>query len=545
MLDQTIVNKLIAEDAFCSANFLQKVMTVSGDKDAPILILDKPYQSLSGSVKTSLSLNDLTLFSEEYASLYYEKGITPKDVVAVYVDDGVDYLMQFLAITSLGAIPAFINELLNKDILALFIDSLKVTEIFTTQEKKLTLQESFSESGLVLPPCTVKEQQQSFSGKLPLHYPFTHSETDPILITHSSGTTGIPKGVRTCNVSFTVGLRDRLTPPYPATTRLMNALPHAHSSSITFFMEGIVRGCQIKVQSTKDPVGFAKSIESFQPDNIIAFPYLYVDLCRLDLSVFDLSSVRFWSSTGDAAHEKHIRILTRYGTHEKEDGSLGKGSMHVDAVGSSEVGLGIFNPIRTNESRNINRCVGKPVSMVDIQVLGEYGEKLGANEVGKLAVRAPSLVQGYWNSSNITEKHRVSGYWLTGDLAYKDEEGNFYHIDRISDSIKTADGMLYSLLTEELVMTHFDDIYDCSIYSVTSADGTNEAVIKAELSNDAKVQNGTDGFLAEINAFLRQKDIPQLAAMTLVDHEVIHAPVGVTGKVLKRVLRDEARTEMA
>ena len=78
-------------------------------------------------------------------------------------------------------------------------------------------------------------------------------------------------------------------------------------------------------------------------------------------------------------------------------------------------------------TNNYNRCVGRPLDWVDAQILGENGEGLPPNVVGRLGVKAPSVTTGYWNNSLLTFRSRLSGYFLTGDLAYKDLWMNRFH----------------------------------------------------------------------------------------------------------------------
>ena len=107
------LEKLLSDENFGAGNFLHKVMDVSDDIDTPLLMLDIPYRSLGGKEYTSMSLSDLYSVCQEFSSFYYDQGVTAKDVVGIYLDDGIDYLIQFIALNSLGAISAFVNRDLN------------------------------------------------------------------------------------------------------------------------------------------------------------------------------------------------------------------------------------------------------------------------------------------------------------------------------------------------------------------------------------------------------------------------------------------------
>src|SRR5207302_996630 len=85
----------------------------------------------------------------------------------------------------------------------------------------------------------------------------------------------------------------------------------------------------------------------------------------------------------------------------------------------------------------------------DAAVLSEDGKPLPPGEVGRLGVRSPTLTPGYWNDSLTFHRLRLGGYWLTGDLSYRDEDGNFYHLDRAPDAIRTTAGIVFSTRTHE------------------------------------------------------------------------------------------------
>jgi hypothetical protein len=106
----------------------------------------------------------------------------------------------------------------------------------------------------------------------------------------------------------------------------------------------------------------------------------------------------------------------------------------TDGLGSSETGYSLFHNGHQPGKPKFERCVGKPMSFAEAAVLAEDGTPLPPGEPGRLGVRSPTLTPGYWNDSLTFHRLRLGGYWLTGDLAYRDEENNFYHLDRAPDA---------------------------------------------------------------------------------------------------------------
>ena len=154
--------------------------------------------------------------------------------------------------------------------------------------------------------------------------------------------------------------------------------------------------------------------------------------------------MQVWFNTGDAAHEAHIRALVPHGSHQTIGQDLQRrrvdGSVFVDGLGSSEAGYSVFHNRHTKDTSAYSRCVGKPISFAEAAVLAEDGTPLPPGRIGRLGLKSPTLTPGYWNDSLTWNRMRLGGYWLTGDLAHQDEEGNFYHLDRAPDAIRTRAG---------------------------------------------------------------------------------------------------------
>jgi len=191
--------------------------------------------------------------------------------------------------------------------------------------------------------------------------------------------------------------------------------------------------------------------------------------------------------------------------------------------------------VYTAGDQNFDRCVGLPQEWVEARVLADDGSEMPVGQVGKLGIKSPSVTSGYWNDSLLTHRSQLAGYWLTGDLVYQDNMGCFYHVDRITDAIRTAQGVLYSLQTEELILKNQRDVLDCTVLGVAAADGMQEAV--AWVYPQAGAQVDADQLLERINADQLAKQRPALTRVVMAGEGDI--PVGVTGKVMKNALRQK------
>jgi len=226
-----------------------------------------------------------------------------------------------------------------------------------------------------------------------------------------------------------------------------------------------------------------------------------------------------------------------------DKGARRPGSLFIDGLGSSEMGFSLFRAIHTPRTNVFNRCIGKPLEWVDATVLDDEGRKLPPYQIGKLGVKSPTITPGYWNDSLLTERTRMNGYWLTWDMFYYDEEKNFFHVDRIPDVIHTKKGPVYSLQTEELLMKFCPELADCTVVGVPE-DGKEGLLVPIALVRLKKfVVSEPDNLAAKLNQVLSTHQRQTLARVIIATEQVI--PLGPTGKVLKRDLREKYKGILA
>jgi acyl-coenzyme A synthetase/AMP-(fatty) acid ligase len=520
-----------------AGNFLDSALRVSPAPDETILTLERPFRPFFGGVFDNLSLSSLKSAADHYAAWYVRAGVRPKDPVAVYLDDGIEYLVHYIALTSLGAIPVLTNGNMPPEVAARHFRHVGAVGFFLDTAHRAALSGFLTREDTYRFVVTEEDLVVEARPALPEWFPFRHTPSDPIMIAHSSGTTGTPKAVLLQHGPFFHGVRYRMQVSSTGKPeRILSALPHSHNCAMAYLMLALLSGNQIYVASDHTGKNLGRRITEFRPTMVVSFPETYVELTEERLSAYDFSSVRFWFNGGDAAHEQHIRTLVALGSRE-ENGKKIPGSVFVDGMGSSEMGFSLLRSVHQPGSNQYDRCVGVPLEWASAAVLGEHGEILPPRVVGRLGVRAPSVTLGYWNDSLLTHQSQLAGYWLTGDLAYTDEEGRIYHVDRVPDVIRTSEGPLYTLASEELLLKHFAEFADCSIVGAPKGDGSFGGIVLVRLRAEQTTERTSErALLGSINQVLDAKGWPRVAAALVVDAAEI--PLGTTGKVLKRQLRE-------
>jgi acyl-coenzyme A synthetase/AMP-(fatty) acid ligase len=546
--------QIIRDGALGAGNVIHRLKEYGRSLDEQVLWTDGTWQAPDGTRPTALTLGELHETVEQYAGWYHAQGVRPRDPVAIHTYSSTEFAINFLALTSLGAIPSFVNGNLRPEIAREYVRRQGAVGAIADQAHDEVLAGDRPELGLNF--CiTAADIRTESRNPLPAGYPYSHHNTDPIVISHSSGTTGMPKAVPHTHETLLYAQLHRLRLSVGSSMgRLLVALPGSHNAAISVMLFGFLLRSPVMLLSSQRGDDVLDAMESFRPTTVFAFAGTYGEMAAADLAARDLASVEAWYNTGDAAHEAHIRDLIALGSRETVGRDLKRqrvaGSVFTDGLGSSETGYSLFHNGHQPGGSNFERCVGKPMSFAEAAVLAEDGTPLPPGEPGRLGVRSPTLTPGYWNDSLTFHRLRLGGYWLTGDLAYRDEEGNFYHLDRAPDAIRTAAGIVFSTRTEELLLRELPELDDCTVVAVApegvradwDGDGFADAYALLQVTATAEGVESAD-WTARVNAALSARGFPTLAGALRMDANEVTK--GATGKVLKREMRERFRARLA
>ncbi len=548
--------QLMTEPHLGAGNFLDHAIAVNPNRAVPYAY--SHHTDHRGEVvMRGHSLVDMAAIRDRYAKWYWANGVRPGEPVAIVVAEGIEPLHHFLALSALGAIPVMINDALRLDLLVRYLNHVGVVGVVADDTTRLKA--AYRADPQHRPRfMALTAEVQAFdaaTADLPAEYPYRHAPDDVVALIHSSGTTGTPKSTMLGHRQFWDGKQPRMV-RFPAEPydRLMSLMPHTHAGGLSYFLTATLLGLPMVAMGDWRRAVVEPVMEAFQPTMVASFPRTFVELATGELPVKAAAKVHTWFNTGDSAHYGHIRRLVQLGERppglikawllpqdHAQDEPL-PGSQFIDGLGSTEMGMALFGGLTTPETPRSDRCIGKPSEVViKAAVLDEAGNELPDGEVGLLAVVTPSRTPGYWKNPALTRSFELGEYWLTGDVAYRDSEGNFYHLDRTVDVIDTLAGPVYSLPVEEVLLADCGDVVrDCAVLGVPGPDGGQRPIAVVQLQADAvdwtaeKVRETANQALAETG--LAPLDAV-IIACTPEDY-----PIGPTGKSLKRELRTRHAT---
>ncbi|HEY0716559.1 MAG TPA: AMP-binding protein [Streptosporangiaceae bacterium] len=182
--------------------------------------------------------------------------------------------------------------------------------------------------------------------------------------------------------------------------------------------------------------------------------------------------------------------------------------------------------------------VGVPVYDTVVRVIGEDGHDLPAGQIGELVTEGPQIVAGYWNQPEETARALPGGALRTGDVGYMDPDGWFYLVDRKKDQINVSGYKVWPREVEDVLYEH-EAVREAAVVGVP--DPYRGETVKAYVS----LRPGFGGPLDELPGELIQHCRQRLAAYKYPRQIEVRPelPKTVTGKILRRELRDQVRPE--
>ena len=207
----------------------------------------------------------------------------------------------------------------------------------------------------------------------------------------------------------------------------------------------------------------------------------------------------------------------------------------LDGYGQTETLMTVLNypgmPVKAGS-------MGRPLPGIETAVIGDGGAFAGAGQPGQLAVRLPNSQQmlGYWKEPALTEAAVVevggARWFLTGDNAYRDEDGYFFYLGRADDVISSAGYRIGPQEVENALMAH-SAVQECA--AVGSPDTERGEVVKAFIVLHAGY-TASEELAEELRDHAKRTTAPYKYPRRIVF--VDDLPKTVTGKIRRRVLRD-------
>ena len=262
-------------------------------------------------------------------------------------------------------------------------------------------------------------------------------------------------------------------------------------------------------------------IGKYRITTFCAPPTMYRMLAKQDLSRFDLSSIEHASTAGEALNPEVYQQF-----------KAATGLPIMEGFGQSESTLIIGN---INGSSHKLGSMGKPVPLYDVHLLDPDGKDVETGETGEICIDISKglpcgLSYGYEGNDQATAENWRDGFYHTGDVAWRDEDGFYWYVGRADDVIKSSGYRIGPFEIESTIM-ELPYVLECGVSA--APDPVRGQVVKASIVL-VKGYDGTEELKKEIQEYVKKRTAPYKYPRIVVFKDEL--PKTVSGKIIRKKL---------
>lgn len=390
--------------------------------------------------------------SSAVAAALLTRGIGKEDVVSIYSPNCAEWVIAYYGILKTGAIVNPLNLMLTAAEAAYAIVDCGSRAVFGMREKLAALQTELAGRPVQLVGLDAGEGSiESFAdfSNVDVRAPIPVADVrldDVSTIGYTSGTTGHPKGAMLSHRSIL--FNSAMTATFHVRTAsdvVVSALPCSHVYGNIVMNSAIQCGMKLVLHKVFDEKAILESIERHRATLFEGVPTMYMYLLNSPyLDEYDLSSITRCTVGGQTmSPRKMIEVEEKFG------------APLIELWGMTELGgLGTTHPLYGPRKHG---SIGIPLPFLDARIacVDRPADVVSAGQIGELQIRGPMTMLGYFNRPDATAETLDQNGWLhTGDLAYADEDGYLYVVDRLKDMIITGGFNIYPAELERVICEH-------------------------------------------------------------------------------------------
>lgn len=479
------------------------------------------YLQFSGREDVPITYDQLLNRANAFASVLEREGVNPGEVVVLILQHGQDLIYSFWGAILHGAIPSimpFLTEKLSPERyradLSTLISLTQPAAIITYPEFAAEVRMSLKDSDSVRSVITTEQIEQPADLKFESSAGLSRNSEDIVLLQHSSGTTGLQKGVALSHQAVFNQLDaygNSLS--LNGNDVIVSWLPLYHDMGlIAGFIMPVLSGVPLVLMSPFDwvraPYKLIQSISKYRGTLVwlpnFAYNFSAQKIRDRHIEGMDLSSLRAVINCSEPvrweSHQAFYECFKNYGLKYEALQTSYAMAENVFSVTQSQLGsIPVVEEI-DRESFMVERVAkspldgrpfmrmmssGRPIENVRVKILNEHGHELPECAIGEIVIRSNCMLSGYYNRPDLSEKAFLDGWYLTGDYGYI-SNGEVFVSGRKKDMIIVGGKNVYpqdlEMLTYEVPGVHAGRSVAFGLFD--EAQGTEDVVIIAEVDSD-------------------------------------------------------------
>lgn len=429
-------------------------MGVARDRST-LLTLDHDLDVLPGAGRR-LSVADLASYVEDLAARLWAAAVRPGESIAIYKAPNFDAWVLAAAAARIGAVPVMLSPALDGATVGALLSRLGKPHLLSDMHKLDVMTDvpvaELTNRVIIVTGSRPGAISLAELAGAPRVQPVLRAPGEPAMITHTSGTTGVPKLIVHTPRSMYVRLRPQwwlLSLMRKRETVAIN-IPFVHSRMYAAMALVLLKAMPVLLAKETDADAVAEFFAEHRPGFIEALPNMFVEWERLTENPRKpFASVRYFSSTFDAIHPRTItRLLTS---------SERRVPLFFQIYGQSEVGPAVGRPYFRRFARGAaGRCVGIHMpGSARVRVVRRDGKRPSEINPGFIEARWKGLAKTYFGEQERFDANMRDNWWRTGDVGYRTKLGCIHMLDREVDMIP---GVHSGLEIEDLVLSRLGEL---------------------------------------------------------------------------------------
>ncbi len=468
-----------------------------------------------------LSYRELDRAARGVAAGLRERGVSPGDAVALMIPNVPDFTIAYFGLLYAGAIVVPLNVLLSAPEVTYHLEDSQARLLIAHPLFEAPASQGAEAAGvpLLLAAGEGEGTLAALAATPPADSLHPTRATDTAVILYTSGTTGKPKGAELTHANLLINCSvvvPRLIPIGPDDVALAT-LPLFHS-----FGQTCIQNACIAVGGTFTLLPRFTAQEAFElmeRDGVTLFagvPTMYFALLHLEGErEYDLSALR-WCMAGGAPMP--VEVMKAFEARFDVEILEGYGLSETSPVAS-------FNmPGRPRKPGSI----GYPVWGVEMCILDDEDQPLADGESGEICIRGHNVMKGYLRRPDATKEALRGGWFHSGDIGVRDDDGSYAIVDRKKDMILRGGFNVYPREVEEVLYGH-EAILEAAVLGVPHERHGEEVKAVVVVAPDAGLS--AEDLIAWCKERLAAYKYPRIVEFAE------SLPKGPTGKILKRELR--------